>query len=298
MRPSPRRPCTAERPGSRPLAKARLGSLPLAKAQLGSLPLAKKRLGSLPLAAARLGSLTLAAALLGALALAAGQPAHAGPAEAREAWERTRQLAARPWRERVRAYRAVRHATHARDPLVLRALAAEARVLREQGRVHAAAALEAWATGLTPLHEPERAVRCDQQAGALQAEGDLAAAAACWDEAARRARRDLPWRADEALEALATLAAGHGDLDGLRRLCARAEAEGARPSTRIALWGALGLLLLERLGEAGRAEALRALALAQRAFEASATGDAREATRAGKAWLDLPLRRRLAPAAR
>ncbi|MFM8980518.1 MAG: hypothetical protein ACKOSS_08655 [Planctomycetia bacterium] len=232
-----------------------------------------------------------AALLLGSLA----QPARAGPAEAREAWERTRQLGAQPWRTRVRAYRAVRHATHARDPLVLRALAAEARVLREQGRVHAAAALEAWATQQTPLHEPERAARCDLQASRLEAEGDLAAAAGCWEQAARLARRELPWQADEALEALARLAAGEGDLAGLRRLGARAEAEGARPSTRILLWGTLGGVLLDRLGEPGVAEARRALALAGRAFQASAAGDAREAARAGKAWLDLPLRRRLPP---
>lgn len=239
------------------------------------------------------GRALLLVGVLAALGSAPQAPAHGGPLEAREAWERARAAQGQPWRARVRAYRAVRHATHARDPLQARALAAEARVLREQGRVHAAAALEAWAAASTPAHEPERATRCDTQATHLRAEGDLDAARTCWEEAEQRARREQPWRADEALEALARMAAEDGDAPALRRLCARATTVQARPSTRIHLWGALGWQRLEAGEPGGEREALQALEQARRAFAHSAGGDAREALRAGKAWLDLPLRRRL-----
>lgn len=243
--------------------------------------------------------LALPAAIAAALSwpCLAGPVAHAGPVEAREAWEQARLLAQRPWRERVRAYRAVRQATHARDPLRARALSAEARVLRQQGRVHAAAALEAWATAATPEHEPERAARCDAQAGLLHGEGDVHAARACWEEAERRARREQPWRADEALEALARLAAEQAEHARLRSWCLHAEAVKARPSTRVALWGAWGLLALAQGGTPGLRAAEQALAHAATAFEQSARADPREALRASKAWLDLPLRQRLAPSA-
>ena len=226
------------------------------------------------------------------LAAGSGPQADAGPVEARQAWEEARTLVGRPWPERARALRRVRTLTFERDPLVARALAAEASLLRSVHRVHAAAALEARAAALVSPHDPERAARRAVQARGLLSEEDRDAARAPWEEAARAARQATPWRADEALEALGELHAEEGDAPALARLIARSEAEGARPSTRIRLWGALGLL-------AWRArdlpQAQRALTQAERAFEHAARAEPREAARAAKDWLDLELRRRLRP---
>lgn len=217
-------------------------------------------------------------------------PSRAGPLEARAAWERAQALRAGPWRARVVALRAVRTETGPSDSLYTRALAAEARALRDVQRGHGAAALEARAAALGPPRDPERAARLLTQARALLSEGDRAAALAPLLAAAEVARHEVPWHADEALEALARLASEDGDLAALRLLAARAERERARPSTRIALWGALGLAALEA---ESRPEAEACLARAERAFRLAARADAREAARAAATWLDLPLRARL-----
>jgi hypothetical protein len=216
----------------------------------------------------------------------------AGPVEAREAWEQARTLVGRPWPERARALRRVRTLTFARDPLVTRSLAAEASLLRSVARVHAAAALEARAAALVPSHDPDRALRRAVQARSLLDEEDRAAARPPWEEAARLARSEMPWRADEALEALGQLDAEEGDAPGLARRIAQAEAEGARPSTRIRLWGAAGLLAWKARDLPA---AHRALAQAERAFQQAGRAEPREAGRAAKDWLDLELRRRLRP---
>jgi hypothetical protein len=218
-------------------------------------------------------------------------PSRAGPLEARAAWERAQALRAGPWRARVVALRAVRAETGPSDSLYTRALAAEARALRDVQRLHGAAALEARAAALGPARDPERAARLLTQARALLSEEDRAAAHAPLLAAAEVARHEAPWHADEALEALGRLAAEDGDLAALRLLTARAEREQARPSTQIALWGALGLATL---GAGSRAEAESCLARAERAFRRAVRADSREAARAAKTWLDLPLRARLA----
>jgi len=222
-------------------------------------------------------------------------PARAGPLEARAAWERAQALRGGPWRARVVALRSVRTETGPSDSLYARALAAEARALRDVRHVHGAAALEARSGALGPQHDPERAVRLLTQARALLSEEDRAAARAPLLAAAEVARNALPWRADEALEVLTRLAAEDRDLAALRLLAARAEREQARPSTCITLWGALGL---QALSAGGRTEAERCLTRSERAFRLAARADPREAARAAAVWLDLPLRAQLAALSR
>jgi hypothetical protein len=229
-----------------------------------------------------------------ALLLAAGPPpARAGPVEARAAWKEAQALKLAPWNARVRAYRAVRAATTPTDSVYARALAAEGAALRDAGRVHAAAAAEAWAAALGPASDPDRAGALLRQAKNLRAEGDDDAAKAPLQAAAKVGRTAVPWEADEALDVLAEDAQDRRDEAGLRTIVQRLEAERARPSSRIEGWSRLGVLVLGR-GDAD--EARRCLAKAERAYRDGEKADPREAARATKAWLDAALRRALASA--
>lgn len=229
--------------------------------------------------------------LLGLLLAAAGD-AHAGPVEAREAWQRAQALKSGPWVARVRALRDARAATVPSDSLYARALKAEASAWRAAGRVHAAAAAGAWASGLGPDADPDRAEALLSLARALRDEGDDAAARDPLLAAARVARAALPWKADEALDLLVEDADERGDEGGLAALALRLEQERARPSSRIEALGRLGLVAL---GRGARDEAGRCLARAERAYRESArAADPREVARSIKAWLDSRLRRALA----
>src|SRR5262245_16665809 len=98
--------------------------------------------------------------------------ASAGPIEARERWKEAQQKKSAPWRERLLAFRAVRREAPAHDPIVARALAGEARAMRDGGHASGAAAAEAHAAVLGPRREPDRLARVMVAARELLDEGD------------------------------------------------------------------------------------------------------------------------------
>lgn len=229
--------------------------------------------------------------VLGLLAASVASPARAGPLEAREAWARAQALRGGPWRTRLIALREAAGLAAPGDSLRPRALAAQADLLRGLARVHAAAALDAWALEAVPRRDPDRAARLLDAARALLGDGDREAARGLALTAAEEGRGPAAWRADEALELLVTLSGEERARERLAALAAKAERDGARAATRIEAAGALGLALLDAGDEPG---ARRELSRAERAFRESVREDARDQARAAKAWLDLPLRRRLA----
>jgi hypothetical protein len=231
------------------------------------------------------------ALVLGALAALAG-PALAGPVEARARWKDAQALPrTATWRERVAAWRAVRVEAPRTDPILARAAAAEARVLRDAGFARAAEALEAHAASLGPRGDPDRLARALAAAREWIDEGADGAGAA----GARTLLSDVAENADAgssglaaaALDLLARLANEAGDLEAVAALVRRAEARvPERLGTRLRLLDRLGVLLVARGDLAGA----RRVASEQRRLYALAERRGGEIAKdAAKAWLSLRL---------
>lgn len=219
--------------------------------------------------------------------LASSPCAVAGPREARERWREAQALDGAPWRERVAAFRAVRREAGATDPYGARALAAEARALREGGRVAVAAAAEAQAATRGPWRDPDRLAHALTAARALGAEEDATGAEAWFVEVVEAGGATTPARTGPALEGLGRLAADRGDEGALAALVERADRlVPDRVDTRLVLRDRLGMRALRRGDRAG---AERMLA-AQRRLYALARREGGLLDRiASRTWLSLAL---------
>jgi hypothetical protein len=235
-----------------------------------------------------------ASPLLGlVLVLLASAPARAGPVEARARW---REAAAvrktAPWRDRLVAYRSVRTEAGGSDPIGPRALAAEAKILREAGHAHGAAASEAAAAAIGPRRDEDRVHAALEAGRALLADGDLVGARAHLRDVVENGGAATPASTGPALETLARIAREGRDGAGLERLAARARDDvPAAAGVRLAI---LDLLGLERLDGGDASGARRAHAEQRRVYEDAVRSGGTTGREAAKAWLDLDLPKRLA----
>lgn len=245
----------------------------------------------------RVRALTLAGALLGitalafACALARARAAQAGPEDARRAWERAQTLRASPWRLRLEALREARHESNRTDPLEVRTLLAEAKLLQGAGHVAAARAAEALAVALPPRHDPARIARLVSHARALLGDEDVSGARPLLEEARTLGRAGAPAAVAAALPLLARLAADAGAFESIDALANEAsEVAPQHPEARLRILDLAGTLALARGDTAG---ARRRLDAQRRCFADAIRRQGDTADRVSKLWLALDLPRRL-----
>lgn len=217
--------------------------------------------------------------------------ATAGPLEARRLYDAAKAKRNAPWPEAVRAYRAALAAAGRADSIRPRALKAIASIFQKAGFPHGAQAA---------FHSASRAGRRSDSLASLQlacarsllAEGDLEAAEPLLGTVAALGAGRAPRETASALRLLSDLAFDRRDRRALRTLAHRMDEERLPHPLRIATYGRLGELQLQR---AARLEAERTLARARRLFaESQDEADDAMARKAVKVWLDLPLRKALA----
>jgi hypothetical protein len=225
------------------------------------------------------------AVLLTLAALAS--PASAGPIEARARWKEAQEKKSSPWRTRLLAFREVRLAAPPHDPIVPRALAAEARALRDGGHAAGAAACEAFAALLGPRREPDRLARVMVAARELLDDGDRRGALPLLLEAAEEGGKGAPWMTAPALDLLSLLAADSADRDELEKIERRAAETLPRAiGLRLKLLDRIGCLGLD-VGDVSRAR--RAHDLQRRLFADAQRSRESVAREAADAWLRLRL---------
>ena len=243
----------------------------------------------------RLGRGVLAAlALLGAGASLLAWPSplvEGGPREARERWREAQNAKGAPWRERAALYRAVRVEAAATDPIGARAAEAEAKALAEGGHCEAAAAAEALAAGRGAPRDPDRLGRVVTAGRERLDEGDVAAAAAYFEDVCAHGGAAAPVPTAAALVHLAKIAKESADPAALERIAARASALLPRAyDVRLEVADCVGL---ERLAAGDEPSARRMLTEERRLYEEGRRMGAESERAAEKVWLTIELPRRL-----
>jgi hypothetical protein len=224
--------------------------------------------------------------------LLASAPARAGPVEARARWREAMRKKSAPWRDRLLAFREVRRAAPPHDPIRARALAGEARALRDGGRPEGAAAAEAEAASLGPRREPDRLACVMVAARELLDDGDRRGALPYLLEVAEEGGKGAPWMTAPALDLLSRLAADSSDAEELERIERQAATRIPRAvGLRLRLLDRIGCLSLD-LGDVVRAR--RAHDLQRRLFADALRARESLAREASDAWVDLRLPKRLA----
>ncbi len=202
--------------------------------------------------------------------------AHAGPIESRAAYVAARARRDGPWQRYTQALQAVVRGARRTDPTRTRALGAWAQALDRAGLPLAACAAWAHTTRSAPRGDAAGERARVAQARVLYAE--------CDDEAALTLLRTAPERG---ARLLSTLLLERRDAEGLRELL-RQRLDAA---LQIHIWGRLGELYL---GAGARRRAERCLREAERIVDGLGRRSDRDAHRAVRVWLGLPLRERLA----
>lgn len=229
--------------------------------------------------------------LLLAASLACAREARAGPEDARRAWEHAQTLRAGPWRLRLAALREARREANRTDPMEVRTLLAEAKLLESIGHVAAARVAEAAAVALSPRHDPSRLSRLVSNARELLAEEDAVGARPLLEEARVLGRSGAPAALAAALPLLARLAADVGAFESIDLLADEAGSVTAEhPEARLRILDLAGTLALAR-GDTPSAR--RRLDAQRRCFADAIRRRGDTADRVSRVWLALELPRRL-----
>ncbi len=197
--PQRRRSSPPRRRRSRPGARPRATALPTSEAPAAGrgaqmTPRGPRDVRCLPRGARRrrAGTSPPWLLLLLAASLACAREARAGPEDARRAWEHAQTLRAGPWRLRLAALREARREANRTDPMEVRTLLAEAKLLESIGHAAAARVAEAAAVALSPRHDPSRLSRLVSNARELLAEEDAVGARPLLEEARVLGRSGAP----------------------------------------------------------------------------------------------------------